>query len=158
MVKTGCHSADSMGYTLCELASGPGGIPQRNTPSRAPGACSRTHKAWSRWSQMGTASAVRQWSKRAGWLSSDVSSSSWVKHSPLRCGWTSQIQHRTREARREAVNPQCDSLSVQLEAGERAVGRGVQGLVPHGDGWHEGTGTAQVRRACAGHACRAAQL
>ena len=47
VVKTGCHSVDSMRYTLCDLASAPGGIPQRNTPSRAPGARTRRHKAWS---------------------------------------------------------------------------------------------------------------
>lgn len=50
----------------------------------------------------------------------------------------------------KGVHPQCDSPSAQLEVGGRAVGRGVQGLAPHGDGRHAGTGTAQVRRPHAG--------
>ena len=50
----------------------------------------------------------------------------------------------------KGVHPQCDSPSAQLWAGGRAVGRGVRGLAPHGDGRHAGTGTAQARRPHAG--------
>ena len=136
--------------TLCP-ASTPGGIPQRNTRSRAPGARTRTGGAWSRQPQRG----APQQSDSAAHMGIGVviqrhviQQLSEVQPFATQMDLTNMTPNKRSQTK--GVHPQCDSPSAQLWAGGRAVGRGVRGLAPHGDGRHAGTGTAQARRPHAG--------
>lgn len=100
----------------------------------------------------GTASAVRQCSKRGNRSAviqrHVIRQLSEAQSFATRMDLTNITPNKRSQTK--GVHPQCDSPSAQLEAGGRAVGRGVRGLVPHGDSRHAGTGTAQVRRPRAG--------